>query len=190
MGRSSRTGGLIRTKSGESSRNRESLPAAKNNTSKHEKQRRSTREIPNSTRRERSSPQTPIFQVPATSLSRHDVRGKRRAAKEKSRGFKPSKSRTAYENHTARTHELARTLTFPLHSRSPGGARAGASILLPVDPRSEQTGRRVRGSELGALWWWRLRFLSRSGSWTGSSGERKGGEGKEARQGKRGRNGC
>jgi len=53
----------------------------------------------------------------------------------------------------------------------------GASIL-PVDPRSEQTGRRLRTSD-GALWWRRLRFLV-LGGWK----ERRGriGEGSE-RQG-------
>jgi len=173
-------GGLIRTKSGESRcRDRESLPVAKNSTSKHEKQRRSSahkqREKhprnPNSARRERSSSSDKSHKGEAT-----------RESKGKIARIQVEQIENRLRNHT-RTHARTRkntgsSLTFlSLHSRSPSGARAGASIL-PVDPRSEQTGRRLRTSD-GALWWRRLRFLV-LGGWKERRGRR--GEGSE-RQG-------
>ena len=180
-------GGLIRTKSGESRcRDRESLPVAKNSTSKHEKQRRSSahkqREKhprnPNSARRERSSSSDKSRKGEAT-----------RQSKGKIARIQVEQIENRLRNHT-RTHARTRkntggsSLTFlSLHSRSPSGARAGASIL-PVDPRSEQTGRRLRTSD-GALWWRRLRFLV-LGGWKERRGEGK----REARLSKRGRNGC
>jgi len=99
-------GGLIRTKSGESRcRDRESLPVAKNSTSKHEKQRRSSahkqREKharnPNSTRRE---------------IQSADAEFRKREATRKSKGkiarIQVERIENRLRNHT-RTHELGRT---------------------------------------------------------------------------------
>lgn len=188
MGRSSRTGGLIRTKSGESSRNRESLPAAKNNTSKHEKQRRSN------TRNPQLHPKREIQSADANlpSSSDESLSSRRKREATRSKGKIARIQAKQIENRlrkSHRTHARTRKNTHLSPSQPLPRRRARGSEHPPAG-RSTQRADGAEGEGLGALWWWRLRFLSRSGSWTGSSGERKGGEGKEARQGKRGRNGC
>jgi len=114
--------------------------------SKHEKQRRSSahkqREKhprnPNSARRERSSSSDKSRKGEAT-----------RQSKGKIARIQVEQIENRLRNHT-RTHARTRkntgsSLTFlSLHSRSPSGARVGESIL-PVDPRSEQTGKYLKG---------------------------------------------
>ncbi|PUZ47590.1 hypothetical protein GQ55_7G178000 [Panicum hallii var. hallii] len=114
-------------------------------------------------------------------------RGERRArtrkkAADSGRGSQeqPKKSHSKKSEEQRTTREFS-ALTF-LHTRSPGRAREGASIP-PADPRSEQTRRMVRSSELcggGRLDFW-LGELGADGEGGGRRRRR------EAR--KRGRNG-